>query len=484
MRTMIVAAAALAVLVACGGGSMSGSNVNPVQGVSQTVSTSGTITAFGSVFVNGVRYDVSAAKLNKNGRVVAQAALAVGEVALVRGKQNLSSGQGSAESVEVEDNVVGPVGTITGTSELTVLGQTVKVTAGTSFGKGITPADLTGLKAGDPVEVSGLADATGAIAATRITRADVNEPLQVLGTVAGLDATAHTFTVNALKVDFTNAAVTGFTAGHPADGDMVVVRGTVFVAATMILTADAVALAGTDPRESADGQHAESGHVELEGLVANFVSATDFEVAGAKVTTNATTTFKGGSATDLVNGARIEVRGMLDANHVLVADSIEINHVAAIELESTASAMTADSLMLLGVTVTVDANTRFEDKSSTNVQMFTLKDVANGDTVLVRGYETPAGSGKILARKLERLPASTDVVVRGPFTATTAPQFTILGITVDATNASFGQVDENGSMTSADFFTMAVGQIVDVHGTASGTTVTATAVRIDHEEDR
>ena len=129
MRTMIVAAAALAVLVACGGGSMSGSNVNPVQGVSQTVSTSGTITAFGSVFVNGVRYDVSAAKLNKNGRVVAQAALAVGEVALVRGKQNLSSGQGSAESVEVEDNVVGPVGTITGTSELTVLGQTVKVTA-------------------------------------------------------------------------------------------------------------------------------------------------------------------------------------------------------------------------------------------------------------------------------------------------------------------------------------------------------------------
>ena len=487
MRTMLVAVTALVVLVACGGGSMSGSNGTPASGLTQTVATSGTITAFGSVFVNGVRYDVSAASIRKNGRTVAQAALAVGEVALVRGRQNLDSGQGNADSVEVEDNVVGPIGSIDVVgSELVTLGQTVRVTAGTSFGKGITPADLTGLMAGDPIEVSGLTDAGGVIVASRIARAEANEPMQVLGAIAGLNATAHTFMINGLKVDFTAATVAGFAAGHPADGDTVVARGTSFDAATVMLSANALQPAGTDPRESADGQHAETGQVEIEGLISNFVSATEFEVAGAKVTTTSTTTFKGGSAADLADQTKVEVEGTLDANQVLVADTIEIDHVAAIELESTASQvdLTNNTLMVLGVTVTVDANTRFEDKSSAQLQMFKINDIADGDTVLVRGYESPAGSGRVLARKLERLPASADVVVRGPFMATTAPQFMIVGITIDATNADFGQVEEQGSMSAADFFARAVGQIVEVRGAAAGGTVTATKVRIDSEEDR
>ena len=99
MKIRIVALAAVLVLGACGGGSMSGGNT----GNSVGVATSGVITAFGSVFVNGVRYDITAARLQKNGQSVAQSALAVGEVALVHGRQDRASGQGSAESVDVED---------------------------------------------------------------------------------------------------------------------------------------------------------------------------------------------------------------------------------------------------------------------------------------------------------------------------------------------------------------------------------------------
>ena len=116
--------------------------------------------------------------------------------------------------------------------------------------------------------------------------------------------------------------------------------------------------------------------------------------------------------------------------------------------------------------------------------MLFRSDVSDGDTVLVRGYESPAGSGKVLARRFERLPASTDVVVRGPYLAGTAAQFTILGISIDAANASFGHDEDQGSMSLGDFFTRAVGQIVEVRGTASGNLVTASDVRIDSEEDR
>ena len=485
MRTMLVVATALIVLVACGGGgSISATGVNPM---TQVVATSGTITAFGSVFVNGVRYDISAAQLQKNGKAVMQAALAVGEVATVRGHQNLSVGQGDADSVEVEDNVVGPVATIdVAGNMLTALGQTIKVTASTSFGKGVTPADLTGLAVGDPIEVSGLADATGAIVATRIGRAEAGEALQVLGTVSSFDSTAHTFKINNLAVAATNATLSGFASGQPVNDDLVVVRGTQFDATALRLTADTVESATTDPRKSADGTHAESGHVELEGLVMHYVSATDFEVDGAKVATTADTKFMGGSAMDLADNVRVEVRGMLDAHQVLVADTVEIDHVATIKLEATAAQVDAanSTLTLLGVTVTVDADTRFEDKSSAAVQLFTLHDVHDGDTVVVRAYESSAGSGKILARKFERLAPSTDVIVRGPYLATTPPKFTILGITIDASSASFGHDQIQGVMSMADFFSRAVGNIVEVEGTASGNVVTATEARIDSEADR
>ena len=487
MRTMLVAVSALAVLAACGGGSTTGST-NPVQGVTQAVATSGTITAFGSVYVNGVRYDVSAASLKKNGKVVAQSSLAVGEVALVRGQQNLSSGQGSASSVEVEDNVVGPIAIINA-ADLTVLGQMINVTATTSFGRGLTA--LSSLKVGDLVEVSGLAGTGGAITATRIALAKANESLQVVGTVAAVtDPTAatHTFTINGLTVDFTTATVSGFTGTQPANGDLVVVRGGTLDAAGTTLTAKDVFLAGTDPRESSDG-HAETGHVEQEGLVTAVGTGTpiaDFTVGGAKVLIAAATVFKGGTVADLAVGARVEVRGTLDSSGNLVADAIVIGHVGTIDLVSTASALTATTVTLLGAVVTVDANTRFEDDSAANVQMFTLANVADGDTLRVRGYESPVGSGNVLATRLERLPPSTTVVVRGAFSGTTAPMFKVLNIMIDATNATFsvGEREHATTLTSADFFTQAVGQIVDVQGTANGTAVTATAVNIDHQEDR
>ncbi len=476
MKTTLVAAATLAVLVACGGGS---TGSMPQAGM-QSVVTSGTITAFGSVFVNGVRYDVSAASLKKNDTTVAQAGLAVGEVALVRGREDAEAGQGEADSVDVEDRVVGPIATIDlTTNQLTVLGQTISVTASTSFGPGITPADLTGLKSGDSIEVSGLPGSGGLIMATRLGRAEGNEPLQVMGSVGTVDTAAHTLMINALTVDFSAATLAGFASGHPASGDLVIARGTVFDATAVKLTATTLRMAETDRDDQAEG-----GRVEEEGLITRFASATDFDVAGAMVTTTASTVFKNGTAADLALNVRVEVRGTLDANKVLVADVVEIERVAVIALQGTVSAVTTNTLTVLGVTITVDTNTRLEDDSSAQVQMFSLTDVKVGDTVLVRGYENPAGSGMVLATRLERRPPSTDVRVRGPFTATTAPQFKILGITIDATNATFGKDERDQSLTAAEFFAQAVGQIVEVSGTATGGTVMATLALIDTEEDR
>src|SRR6202048_245111 len=387
--TILLAAAAA--LVACGGGSgMSGTTPSG----SAPVMATGTITGFGSIYVNGVHFKTTSATIRKNGQVVAQSALKVGEIARIKGSKNDSDGTGNAESVDVDESVVGPIATIDTTlNTLTMLGQTVKIDGGTSFRADIKPADITGLKMNDFVEVSGLIAADGSITATRIGRDASAGTLQVLGTLASVDTVAHTFKINALIVNYSN--LTGFTSGQPANGDLVEVQGTTFDSATTTLTATRV-----DKQMSDEEQAGDHRDMEHEGLITRFVSATDFDVAGAAVTTTSATVYRNGTAADLALNVKVEVEGSPNSSNVVVADVISFHRNGGVELQSTVTAVTASTLTVLGVEITVTSTTRFEDRSSAQVQMFSLSNVSVGDTVDVHGFESPAGSGKLVASRL------------------------------------------------------------------------------------
>jgi uncharacterized protein DUF5666 len=473
--TVLLAAAAA--LVACGGGSgMSSTNSAP--GTTPVMAT-GTITGFGSIYVNGVHYQTTHATIRKNGQVVAQSALKVGEIARLKGTKNDSNGTGDADSVDVDEVVVGPIAAIDTTSTpntITVLGQTVKIDSGTSFSSDVKPDNITGLMKDDFVEVSGLIAADGTITATRIGREASTGTLQVLGTVAG--AGTKTFMINALTVDYSTASLTGFTSGQPpTNGDLVEVQGTTFAA--MTLTATRVDKQMSDVEEA--GNH---GDMEREGLISDLKSGPppEFSVGGEPVTTTSTTVYRNGTAADLANGVKVEVEGSLNGN-VLVADVVSFHHNGGIELQSTVDAdpdLVAGTLKVLGVQITVTSTTRLEDKSSMPVEMFSLSSIKKGDTVNVRGFESPAGSGKLVATRLEREPKSMEVEVDGPFpagTSGTSLQFTVFGITVDASSATLRGAD-GATLMLADFLKQAVGQYVEVTGQLSGMTVTVSEARI------
>jgi len=467
--TILLAAAAA--LVACGGGSGMSGTTPPG---SAPVMATGTITGFGSIYVNGVHFKTTSATIRKNRQVVAQSALKVGEIARIKGSKNASDGTGNADSVDVDENVVGPIAAIDTTlNTLTVLGQTVKIDAGTSFSSDVQPADITGLKVADFVEVSGLTAADGSISATRIGREASAGTLQVLGTLAGIDTAAHTFMINALIVNYSAANLTDFTSGQPANGDLVEVQGTTFDSATTTLTATSVDKQMSDAQQEA-GDH---GDMEREGLITRFASATDFDVAGEPVTTTSATVYRNGTAADLALNVKVEVEGSPNSSNVVVADVISFHHNGGVELQSTVTAVTASTLTVLGVEITVTSTTRFEDRSSAQVQMFSLSNISVGDTVDVHGFESPAGSGKLVATRLDREPASTEVEVSGPFTAGTSPQFIVFGITVDASSATLRDAG-GATLTLADFLTQAVGKSVEVTGQLSGTIVTASEARI------
>ena len=88
----VLAATLAALIVACGGSGSSSnmSNLTPVL-------ATGTITGFGSIYVNGVHFQTSSATIRKNGQMVAESQLAVGEVARVKGQKNATDGTGVAD---------------------------------------------------------------------------------------------------------------------------------------------------------------------------------------------------------------------------------------------------------------------------------------------------------------------------------------------------------------------------------------------------
>ena len=464
------------VLVACGGGGGGGPTVAGIDGTGGLrASAFGTITAFGSVVVNGVRFETDNATFTIDGQVGSQNDLAVGDVVLVQGTIDSNGTSGVADSVSFDDNVEGPISAIDpAAGTLVVLSQLVRVTANTSFDDSIQLASLDGLNIGDIVEVTGFVDAMGVIDATRLELKPAGSELEITGLVSMLSLADNTFNINSLVVDFSSAMLEDFPSGTISDGDLVEVKGD-SLGAMDELIATRVEFEGA----RLDGD--QDDRLEIEGFITRFSSATDFDVSGFPVTTNAQTEFEGGVAADLGLNIKVEVEGDLNAGGVLVATEVDIRRANAVRVTALVDSVDAgnDSFVTLGITVNVDSLTRIEDKSDMDLEPFGLNQLMAGDYVEVRGTEFPAGSGEILAGRLERENPDPETILRGFVTDFTQPTITILGVTIE-TDAGTEFQDENEAVISAAaFFAQLVqGSLVEV----SGTEISAQVIDADEVE--
>lgn len=472
-----------ALLVACGGGGSDAppndpNNPPPTGGIGRTGIALGPISTFGSVVVNGVRYDTSSAIFTIDDASGTESDLQVGDVVIVLGTIDSNGTTGTANEVIFDDLVKGPVESIDlAGNTLVVLGQNVLVTAETSFDDSFTPASLDGVSVGQIVEVSGQFDANANIVASRIEPKPAGTQFEVHGNVASLDAANFRFELGNLVVDYSAATLDDFPGGQISEGDFVEAKGVSLGGAGELLATE-VDFEGL-PNVN-DGDFA-----EIEGFITRFVSAQDFDVAGIPVTTNGSTVYEGGTEADLGLNIKVEVEGDFDANGTLVASKVDIRRAKAVRATANLDSVDAanDSVVLLGITARVDELTRIEDKSSADVEPLTLADLAAGDYVEVRGDEFPAGSGDILATIFEREDSDPEAVLQGFVESVSNPDFTILGVTI-VTNGSTVFRDENNVVISAvDFFNLvAAGSLVEAEGTeTTDTTITATEVEFELE---
>lgn len=307
----------------CGGTELAGVGSGGTGQVATSSYASGAITGFGSVIVNGIRWDDAAADVTDEfGATRTRPELALGMVVEIQGTADETAGTGVAGAIRVLSELRGPIAAIDRPAgRVVVLGTTVQSSAATAW------ADSTGLASlgvGQQVEVWGYPDReAGVLRATRIEPITAPaRPFVLRGPVAELDRAAGTLRVGAQRVDLRRVSPAPGQAAAASVLAALVDGATVAVAASTPPAAAATAWLVERIVVIVPAQALQMVAARIDGRVAALGAGPRFEVAGVPVDAGGAE-FRGGAASALRVGLRVRVFGVASGGR-LTARTVEV----------------------------------------------------------------------------------------------------------------------------------------------------------------
>lgn len=517
---------AAVVVAACGGGGSTDTASGSNSGTATVASvSSGTITAFGSVYVNGRRYGTSGAKVIDDDTGAVATAGSNLEVGMVVDVKTASGGSGLSSTAEAAELHVHPLarGVVdasdTTASTLSVMGQSVQLTASTNYSDhracatAATPtctavtsqADLTATSgsgssatAGSYVAVHGYlysaSSGSAQIVATLVSVQDAptsaNFGYKVEGLVTAASGTS--LTIGGLTVDLASATCKSSSTTVACSGAYSVGQVVSVGSATRPALPATSFTASRSRLASKIAVETDGATVELEGKV-SAVGATSFVLRGVTVKASAIATLP-------AVGDIVQVSGTVTAGgQGVTATSVTVVRAAssrAYGLEGDFSAVvevtagSAYTVNVLGQTVTINTNTLLADRQSGtwsrvdpasnpfNITTFATYVAASASKhVLVKARTDAAGN--LIAQSFTLLPTSAVATIAGPVDTTPAPvnstvtgtptTFSVHGVAVSADPAAvFTRRYGSGALTT----TIAAGDTVVVRGVLVSGTLT------------
>lgn len=307
---------ALASLAGCGGGG--GSLLAGLPGTGGTgIFTTGAITGFGSVRINGIKFDDLQAAVQMDGLAATSNDLRVGMVAAVQGVRAADLTLGTASSIEVWSIARAPVTQVTAT-DFSLAGMTVQTDGDTSF-YGVV--GLSGLQPGQWVTVWGLQ--TGADASVWTATCVALQS----GMGAGMVSATGLVKLSDGQRRLNGMQLSGTEAAKLPEGSLVRLEGA--------MNGDGSRMTVTSFKLMDSGMAGSTqGEIEMEGMVTALLSPSRFMLGHVEVDTSSAFYKPLGSL--LAVGARVEVYGSWQAG-VLKATEVEFEDpqiVKQVEIEA------------------------------------------------------------------------------------------------------------------------------------------------------
>lgn len=443
-------------LVACGGGGGGGIGIAD-GGIRGTGSSVGPVSGFGSVIVNGVRLEIEGNNnpVQSNDGISTQDELDEGMILRVDGEWR-ENGEGSADLVEYDDTLRGPLDSnivwddITQTGVVSILGLDVNIDGQTVIKGAPTATDLA---QDDMVRVSGWRLPGGDFRASlvRVHSApdslfDVDNEIELEGEIRSYQPDPCSFEIGSVLVRCNDFGITfdGISGAELENGLFVEVEGNLGSVAGEL---DAFEIRQDDQRRYRRGT---DDDIEFAGPVTvDFDPVTSsFVINGINVNITLETEFDDDlSASDLVSGLLIQVEGDYQDDDTVNADEINLREANA-EVKGSVDKDSIErqqqTFSIGGVQVRVSPLTLIENDDDvvrlTRDQLFDA--LASGDELEIEGIEREDESGIFIeALKIEREESEEDgdeYQLEGKLRTVTDSSITVLGVEMAVEFAALG----------------------------------------------
>lgn len=472
--SLMFAPVAFGVLSACGGG---GGGVDIAEGgIRGTGSSVGPVSGFGSVFVNGVRFETDGDVISNDG-IGSEAQLDKGMILRIDGEWR-TDGQGTANAIEYDDTFRGRVSNVQKVldTEGRILGASFQI-----YGQEIRADKLTVLKGrsletladGDFVRVSAWQLENGSYRASYIgiiTSDETDVEIEGRITDSSTDLGLNRFEINGFLIEYdddntefrddvteSDLQTDGLTI--EVEGELVEISGRPAIQARTI--------GRDDTRRYRRGN---ADDIEFTGPVSSGFNNTDrtFTINGLTVLVPKDNVFEDGlTSGDLVSGLLVQVEGAFRSDGVVVAEEIELREAdSEVEgaIEPGVIDFSARTFRLGGVLVQVTPQTIIADDDDD--RRLTLNDLNGRYDLEIEGIERSRSDGSVFleAVKIERDDDDTDNEYQmtgrlGDINCSVS--ITVIGVRMDITSATEFD-DVSCSQLESDFNEMGLRPLLEV----------------------
>ncbi len=435
----------LITLTACNG---DGSSNQFANGIGGTGVTMGRVTAFGSIYVNGIKFNTDNATFIRDGiSAKQQDDFNTGEIVKVIGNVNTNKKTGIATEVIFSDVLEGTVSALANESEnqIEIMGQTVSTDKLTVF-HGFE--QLSDLFLGNLVEVSGFVTKKGITATSIKLIADsfsIDNTLEVEGYIDQLDTSTQTFKLNQLTVNYANAEFKNILEQQIEEGSYLIIRTQQEINNKNLQASEI---------ELFDNQLEVGVSYELEGYITEFDSEDNFKIDIDTIHTNADTIFIEGSKNDLNLDSHIIVTGTVNAEHILIAEEIKIFDTTlevSVEANIEAIDLVNNKIIILGQTIAINDYTLLSDDTREEFVFLDLQQFIVGETVFITAHYE---GNRLIADRLSKIPTDDLVYLSGVATSTdlSLNTLSLFGNTININNETFYLDKDFNEISKEEYF--------------------------------